>query len=208
MTAGLRTQSPRPLGLDNSAVLLEEISKTHVSQLACQQESQCFLKLTPQVVNKKRETKSGPIYRSKIGKALTVSFLNNCLSWDLERKVEEKKLNFFSNHWKMPSSLLENSTRWRNTVWLKHYHTVSSPSWCLWEGDLCVQQCREPAQGPKCYEGSTKTLWGWRQQQWPWVQGQQQTHPPVWSPSRGLAPGDQGPYWSCLCLNYWYFIQI
>lgn len=74
MTAGLSPQSPRPVGWDNSAVSSGEISRTHVSQLTCQQESQCFLKLTPQVVNKKRETKSGPRHRSKIGSALTVSF--------------------------------------------------------------------------------------------------------------------------------------
>ena len=74
MNAGLSPQSPGPLGPDNSSMLLEEVSRTHVSQLTCRQGSQCFLKLTPQVAHKKKETKTGPIHKSKIGKALTTSF--------------------------------------------------------------------------------------------------------------------------------------
>lgn len=109
MTAGLSPQSPRPVGWDNSAVSSGEISRTHVSQLTCQQESQCFLKLTPQVVNKKRETKSGPRHRSKIGSALTVSFFKQLpqLSFG-EKRWKGKRLNLFlAYHWKMPSSLLK-----------------------------------------------------------------------------------------------------
>lgn len=105
----VESSKPRPLGLDNSMVPLEKISRTHVSQLACPWESQGFLELTAHVESKKRETKSGPIRRAKTGKALTYLFSKKkgkTLWFDFgEKRRSRKRFSTFKVLLEMASSV-------------------------------------------------------------------------------------------------------
>jgi hypothetical protein len=94
MTAGLNPQSSSLLGLDDFRAFGRTPQDTCVPAVGATGEPG-FLQLTPQIVNKERETKSDPILRSKIGKASTSLFLSNSFGFG-EKRWTGKKSNFFA----------------------------------------------------------------------------------------------------------------